>query len=237
VRLLRIPQEPAPPAGSQGTLMVFRAAPGYYRYLWLSWLIGRLFLGVALVGGSVGLWIGGAVAGAQEPLLEVLFKLGSSLMFIFYVVNSVYGYATLRLDYELRWYMVTDRSLRIREGVGQVREKTMTFANIQNVSLSQGPLQRLFGISDLMVQTAGGGGSPQQEQAGHQAVHLGYFRGVDNAEAIRSTIMERLRRYKDAGLGDHDDPTVAQEASLDHILEELRQEARAFHQAARHLAS
>lgn len=238
MRLLRIPDEPVPPAGSQGTLKVFRAAPGYYRYLRLSWLLGRLLLGVALVGGSALLWISGAVAGHEEPLVEALLKLLSSLLFFFYVANSVYTYATLRLNYELRWYMVTDRSLRIREGVGEVREKTMTFANIQNVSLSQGPLQRLFGISDLMVQTAGGGGAaPEQQQAGHLAVHLGYFRGVDNAEAIRSMIMERLRLYKDAGLGDREDSLAQAEASLEEVLRDLRAEARAFGEAARRLGA
>ena len=50
-------------------------------------------------------------------------------------------FALVRLDYELRWYIVTDRSLRIREGVTSLRESTMTFANIQHIAVRQGPLQ------------------------------------------------------------------------------------------------
>jgi membrane protein YdbS with pleckstrin-like domain len=63
--------------------------------------------------------------------------------------TSLVSYVTIRLDYEFRWYKTTHRSLRIREGVWLVREMTMTYANIQDISVSQGPLQRLFGIADL----------------------------------------------------------------------------------------
>lgn len=62
-----------------------------------------------------------------------------------YLSQLVITYIAVRLDYELRWYVVTDRSLRIRHGVWVMREVTMSFANLQQVILSQGPLQRLWG--------------------------------------------------------------------------------------------
>ena len=33
----------------------------------------------------------------------------------------------LRVDYDLRYYVVTDRSLRVREGAWNVREMTITY--------------------------------------------------------------------------------------------------------------
>ena len=45
-----------------------------------------------------------------------------------------FALALVRLDFEKRWYLVTDRSLRVREGVVNVREMTIMFANIQNIS-------------------------------------------------------------------------------------------------------
>src|SRR5207249_3022813 len=83
-----------------------------------------------------------------------------------HLLGSVFFLAVLRLDYEKRWYVVTDRSLRIREGVVKVREMTVNFANIQNISISQGPLQRILGIADLRVDTAGGGGRAANPQHG-----------------------------------------------------------------------
>jgi uncharacterized membrane protein YdbT with pleckstrin-like domain len=238
LRLLKVPPEPAAPAGDQTALRVFRASKEYYRYRFYVWMIGRLVLllvvGLPVIGAAIG-----AVALVSEG--ETLGGIGVALLGLAFgallVVHTAFGYAALRLDYEMRWYKVTDRSLRIREGVYQVREMTLTFANIQNISISQGPLQRFFGISDLLVQTAGGG-SMQAAQQGHQfGMHVGYFRGVDNAEEIRELMMVRLKQAKDTGLGD-ETAEKAQQASggwgphTVQALRELAAEATALRESA-----
>ena len=121
-------------------------------------------------------------------------------------------YALVRLDYELRWYLVTDRSLRIRAGVATVQESTMSFANVQQVVVTQGPVQRLLGIADVRVQSAGGGGDSQDKGA-QDSLHTGVFHGVENASEIRDLILERLRRFRESGLGDPDEPPPAPEAA------------------------
>ena len=82
----------------------------------------------------------------------------------------------------------------------------MSFANVQQVSVSQGPIQRLFGIADLHVQSAGGGGGDEnlQQKAG-DSLHTGVFHGVANAQEIRDLVLTRLRDFRDTGLGDFDD--------------------------------
>ncbi|HVT73497.1 MAG TPA: PH domain-containing protein [Lacunisphaera sp.] len=123
-----------------------------------------------------------------------------------YLAQLPFTYLLVRLDYEMRWYMVTDRSLRIRHGVWKVNESTMSFANIQQVVVSQGPLQRLLGLSDVHVQSAGGaGGDPERRAHNREDMHLGLFHSVTNAAEIRDLILERLRRFRQAGLGDPDD--------------------------------
>ncbi|MBN8246702.1 MAG: PH domain-containing protein [Verrucomicrobia bacterium] len=125
---------------------------------------------------------------------------------ITFLVQIPVTYALRRLEYEQRWFLVTDRSLRLRSGVWQVREVTMSFANLQQITVSQGPLQRLLGLADVRVQSAGGGGGGGGSGHGHSQAsddaHLGYFRAVDNAEEIRDLITERLRRFRESGLGD-----------------------------------
>lgn len=137
------------------------------------------------------------------PLLWLV-KLGGVLV---YLVQLPFTFLLVRLDYEMRWYMVTDRSLRIRHGILKVSESTMSFANIQQVELAQGPLQRLLGLFDVKVQSAGGGGggNASHEHHGGDDMHLGLFHSVTNGPEIRDLIIERLRRFRESGLGDPDD--------------------------------
>jgi hypothetical protein len=43
----------------------------------------------------------------------------------------------------------------------------------------------------------------------HRDLHLGFFRGVDDAEAIRDLILAHLRHLRDSGLGDPDEELEA----------------------------
>jgi membrane protein YdbS with pleckstrin-like domain len=126
--------------------------------------------------------------------------------FVIYVGQLGLTYAIRRLDFEMRWYMVTDRSLRLRSGVWRVSEATMSFANIQQVVVSQGPLQRLLGLADVKVKSAGGGGGGHHHHEGSD-MHTGLFHSVTNAEEIRDLMLERLRRFREAGLGDPEEKT------------------------------
>jgi uncharacterized membrane protein YdbT with pleckstrin-like domain len=159
-----------------------------------------------------------------------------------FLVQIPFTYMLVRVDYEMRWYIVTDRSLRIRTGVWSVRESTLTFANIQQISVGQGPLQRLLGIYDLEVTTAGGGsGGGHHGHAGQgQSMHQGFFHGIDNAPEIRTMMLERLRHLRDTGLGDPDEAhheearlPESSTALLD-AARELLQEAQALRQAMGH---
>ncbi len=145
------------------------------------------------VAGRVPMWI----------FLPIWIVKGLSL--VVYLGQIAVTYTAIRLDYEMRWYMVTDRSLRIRSGLWKVEEMTMSFANLQQVTVSQGPLQRFFGIADLRVQSAGGGGGGDPHGQQGPNMHTGIFRGVDNAPEIRDLILERLRQFRETGLGDPDE--------------------------------
>lgn len=137
---------------------------------------------------------------------------------LIFIVQALTTYAALRLDYELRWYMVTDRSLRIRNGVWRVQEITMSFANLQQVELSQGPIQRLLGIADVKVESAGGGGAanPRHHHQIGDSMHTGFFHGVENATEVRDLILERLRRFRETGLGDPDELTQTEIFPMHH---------------------
>jgi len=206
--LLKVPPEPHDPMGDVHSLRVFRAAPGYLRYITIAWALWELAI---LLSGLL-LFIPLAVAAATALAAILVTSLGVLAALVFLAQAGI-SFFSLRLNYEMRWYKVTDRSLRIRAGVWNVHEMTMTFANVQNITISQGPLERLFGISDVKVDTAGGGGSSgSHERSERLNLHVATFRGVDNPEEIRDLMLQRLRRLRDAGLGDLDDAPALQGA-------------------------
>ncbi len=207
-RLLRIPHDPVPPPGDEASTRIFRAAPNYYRYLLFLWGLRSAAL-LFVVGFGLLMSIVVPVflqAKHGHPGALVLLLLPGFVVALV-LVECLFRLAVVRLEYEKRWYLVTDRSLRVREGVVTVREMTVNFANIQNISISQGPVQRVLGIADLRVETAGGGAASASHSR-HQPMenlHTAWFRGVDNAGEVRELIQQRLRLLKDAGLGDHEE--------------------------------
>ncbi len=215
-QVMKVPPEPHDPMGDVLSLRVFRASKRYLYYRYLSWAIAQLF-GLLFFGGMIaGLVI--ALSNDRTVARWIPVALGTVAVGA-YVLLLAISFFMVWLDYEMRWYKISDRSLRIRYGVWHVREHTVTFANIQNISVTQGPVQRLFGIAEVRVDTAGGGGTAAnasagaalhggliglalQAQAQKHNMHQAVFRGVDNAEEIRDLMMVRLRRVRDAGLGE-----------------------------------
>jgi membrane protein YdbS with pleckstrin-like domain len=195
--LLRCPSEPPePPTGSHDSVQVFRAAPAYLRYRILMMWVG--LVPVLLAETVVAL-----VLLVSQPVLGLLAALA---ILVFAVGKTVFFYVVTRLDYEMRYYLITDRSLRIRDGVIEVREVTLTFENIQNMRIEQGPVQRMFGLYDLVVDTAGRGASPNPEDPAHgSALNQAVFRGIGRPAELRDLIMTYLRQIGTSGLGDHDD--------------------------------
>jgi len=236
--VLKVPPEPVPPRGSPESVRVFRAAPNFFKLLLMKWGLAQLS---AVIGIIVWLSWWDTISSDWRPIVRAGFQALEWLGIAGFVLQMPFTLATLRLNYELRWYIVTDRSLRIRSGIWTVREMTMTFANIQQITVRQGPLQRLLGLADLQVTTAGGGGSAtattgHADLGEHESMHVGYFHGVNNAEEIRDLMLERLRRLRDTGLGDPDDALgeMARENPGQPMLDAasaLLEEARALRQA------
>lgn len=232
--LLKLPaRPPEPPTGHHPGefLKTFRAAPAYLHYRLLGWWIYAFFWMFGVLGVTVALLVG---LGGWGVLLA-LPLLG------FAVSKAAVLYVTTRLDYEMRWYILTERSLRVREGTWIMRELTLTYANVQNVHVLQGPIERLFGFANVMVETAGGGGG-QKEQRLHDP-HKAVLRGLDNPAEVRDLILKLLRRYRTAGLGDHEErfaghaaSTVSRPLSRE-LLAEVRDAARTLREAAKGILS
>jgi membrane protein YdbS with pleckstrin-like domain len=224
LRVLKVPEAPSPPDESPESVRVFRAGWNYYVWSLIMWSCGALAAGGAMLGVSLPL----AVAIRQGPRwAQVAAAAALVLIWFVYLTTAGVTLVSRRLNYGLRWYIVTDRSLRIRSGIIAIKELTMTYSNVQEIRVASGPLQLLLGIADVEVQAAGGGGDGKQGAGGH----AGRFSGVAHAADIRDLIVERLRQYRDSGLGETAPVAALQPASELAAARAVLGEARALRAA------
>ena len=157
VALFRVPPEPPTLPAAGEAVRALRPAAGYLRYL-------KFFFWLALVPGDILPLIGWVAVAAVSPVLALVL----AVPFLFALVApDVVAYVGIHLRYDTTWYVLTDRSLRIRRGILSIHETTISFENVQNVEVRQGPVQRYFEIADVIVTTAGGGArqvGPQVQQ-------------------------------------------------------------------------
>ena len=218
-RWFRVPQQsPTLPTIPGEQLQSFRPSEGFLRYLklqfWLGILPSEAFIVIAWLSLTatrprIGLW-----------LTPVALVLGT--------VPQALAYLAIHLRYDTTWYVLSQRSLRIRSGIWTINEATITFENIQNVTVESGPIERVFGIGNVIVDTAGGSsGGGEGHGKGSANLHRGEIAGISNAAEIRQMILSRLSLSKVSGLGDeetHSTPgwTAEHLAALREIRDSLR---------------
>jgi membrane protein YdbS with pleckstrin-like domain len=247
VRLFRVPPAPSLVVDPSPDTRVFRASRGYLRRRLLGWVIQQVFsvIGILLFlafTGAIDIDLPVEVVEALEeenidwlPFvmrermygLRVFDLIGVLETFgiITFVLSLPITLSIVVLDYRMRWYVLTDRSLHLRSGIRNVKEQRLTFANVQNVRMEQGPIDRLFGIATVKGHTAGGGAGESTDgksadQSEEEALHVGWLRGLADAETVRDRILAAVRHYRDAGLGgperiDLAVPAVAAPAAID----------------------
>lgn len=228
LRFLRVSHAPPEAPGGEH-VEIFRASPRYLTYLLLAWAVRSAFMILVMGGGITAACI--AIVLEEHVLWPALLLGGATAALLF--AFTFLSYAAIRLDYEMRWYVLTDRSLRIREGLAHMREVTLTLANVQDIKVSQGPLQRLLDLTDVVVDTAGGGAAPAAAAHGSVHGHAGVLRGVERGSELVAKIRASVQQRKGTGLGDVDEHVepVAQVAAgepLIEVLREVRDEARAL---------
>jgi len=222
-RWFRVPAEPPTlPVAPGETANAFQPSPGFLRYLKFQfWLLAGI-LGLPVLFVAIAITVAEPVAGVF--ILPIVLTVSLAIALV--------TFTAIHLRYDTTWYVLTNRSLRIRRGIWIIHETTITYENVQNVSVNQGPLQRFFGIADVLVQTAGGGGGTQPQQPGGVAggAHCGLIEGIADAVRVRDLLVSRMRRTRTAGLGDelHDHEHDGWSPQQVQLLREVRDAALAM---------
>jgi len=210
--LLRVPLGcPEMPVGAGELIERFQPDTGWVRLRQLKALRTACFGVFGLIAVAVTLHLivpsglvafdGHAPSAMWSAIRTLDLYLGGLVLGVILVVTAV-KLVTVRLQYDCTWYAMTAGAMRIRHGIWLIQETTITYANIQNVTVRQGPLERLFGISTIEVETAGGGGAGSSQSGAQPIGHVGRLEGVVEPERLRQRIMERVRTSRSTGLGD-----------------------------------
>lgn len=89
----------------------------------------------------------------------------------------------------LRWfrfeYRVGADEIRIDHGIVSRTHRSIPFDRIQDVDITQGPLQRLLGLAKVTFETGGGSGGRHSEEGALQTITL------ERAEQIRTLVRSR----------------------------------------------
>jgi membrane protein YdbS with pleckstrin-like domain len=181
----------------------------FWLTVWLVWLLVGMLLGAtpALLQTVFGLRI--------EGLLPSIITIAALLVFM--IPTGIW----LPAYHRSIEYRIDPDSVRSKRGVFWKRVTTVPFHKITNIDITQGPLQRAFGIGTIHVQTAGAGGSQ-----GGQAELL--LQGIDDLEDLRDRLLassietgqERKVRSPDGALPTA--PILEELTRIRHLLESYR---------------
>jgi uncharacterized protein len=134
----------------------------------LQRIVAAIVSAVLAVGSAVGA-VGAATADDRSTagvvLIASLWIVGNGLL-------AWHGQRWQAIDYRHTWYRVDDQGLEIRRGVFWRVVVNVPRSRVQHTDVSQGPLERRFGLGTLVVYTAG---------TDHAKVTLG---GLDHGVAL-----------------------------------------------------
>ena len=213
--------ELTPPHLPEGSSLVRSLKPSEkwlaYRYLQTLFGYTNQFIGVGIA--TIALV-------AKYRSWGLLIALGVFAVEAFFIGLAL---VVTRVDFELRHYLVGDRSLRVAQGAWKREEVTLSYANVQNIEVNQGPLERLFGFKSLTISTAGADSTPGNENS-----HLVTMVGLQDADEVRGLILGMLKQQRDSGLGEPGARLAPTAVALSvSRLQEIRTAALALRDAAR----
>ena len=103
---------------------------------------------------------------------------------------ALIGTAVAALAGGFRWattrYSLAGETVRLRVGVLSVKEVEVPFSRVQALDVQQGPIQRLFGVHRLDVQTGGGGAGGELVLGAVDAAEIDRIRGLIGRRAAVS---------------------------------------------------
>ena len=209
-RLFKLPPPPRVVAEAAPEHRILRPSIRYLRRRQLRWVVNQIaaVIGIVLFLSFMASFSGEAPRIVLEELAKEDIEWAESLAeprlgdwsiwdglrvletfgIAFFILQLPISFVMVRLDYLMRWYVLTETSLHIRSGVRDVKND----------------------------------GDESAEQIEAKMLHVGWLRGLEEAEVARDQILAVVRRHKDAGLGHPESAGPTPESAALELLEEIR---------------
>lgn len=162
----------------------------------LGWIFFILFFG--------GCFMFPMVLGIMEDSGSRAFGTFAMISIVIFLVTSVLaiigGYFFAKLTYDNYKFELTEDGFYKESGVITKKYVTIPYERIQNVDINRGILARIFGLSDLQIQTAGMSASFGKYGAYNVGAE-GRLPAVSEQEAIeiRNELIKRAKGHKATG--------------------------------------
>jgi membrane protein YdbS with pleckstrin-like domain len=187
-----------PPGEKISSGRVFRAAKALRNKGWVIMLLVAFLMWFFIVGG----WVGISWIKAYSDSDWVTYSIGLPTLWIpmnvavlvFDLVWLIPGFILLHFYVRSIEYSVISETgktmpeIYVKKGIVSVTRKHVPFRTITNISTTAGPLDRLFGIGSVEIETAGYSGQrrgPEEKLS-----------GISFYEEVRDFILQELRRYR-----------------------------------------
>lgn len=116
--------------------------------------------------------------------------LGVTLTIAAFVVQLPLSFFILWAERRTTWYVISDQGVQLRYGLWTMNETSLRFTNIQHVMLKQGLLQRVLGLADVVLNTAGGR-PKEDDEDDEERKRQGELKDLEYAQA--QTLLSEIR--------------------------------------------
>lgn len=108
------------------------------------------------------------------------------------IFGFVVDYILARLTYHFYNYELGEEALRIERGIIEKRQIFIPYERIQNVDIYRGIFERMLGLSEISIQTAGYGITTEAMGAEGKLPGL----SVEDAEKLREELLQKVKGAK-----------------------------------------
>lgn len=137
--------------------------------------------------------VGNVLFRNPEAILGVFVFMILFIIFFVLIVGEIYA----RMSYNRWLYEFGKEHLKIERGIIWKRYSNVPYERVQNVDIRRGILARIFGFSELEIQTAGYSMQAYGRRRGFNRMHSeGYIPAVEmgEAEKIREFLMKKISK-------------------------------------------